>query len=1019
MNKKLLSILALVLMVCVLLASCQEPAPVEPPHEHTFDTAAWQSDATMHWHKATCEHTSEMKDVQGHIDANKDGICDVCAYAENHTHTFVEDWSYDATGHWHVANCFHDVKSEVVAHTADGMGFCTACGYKVSDPDVSTVKKAVEMGIAQKKTVKGGTIVDAYGGITEFEYRNGYLYVCKGSDQYYYSLDGNGDIFAVYVSWGEATADPNATLDNLNGPAINLDFMDTCFGTEDLIETLYAMASVDNLNGDFAESVAEGVYSFSFGHYYGEYQCLYKVAVSFTLNETTYAFENVEITLNEYSYGTYTEVPGVGEAPATYTVNEGAKPWVNTMSINQGIDIKNPYDPVKLSPTDYSLSVEGEAVTDAITIMKGENLYVYFENVKPDGASMGFAVVELTGANVNLAFPEDLNAEGIAAWKNSLKAVYEPQNGVDFFTLSSDAAAGTTYTLKVSVNGVEKTLTVTVAEPTPNFIVAGEFVDGMDGTSLFPTTSMTIQQGANANVGAYLDVQAGQLIFTVDGNRVNDMLLNSFGVYDMTIWDYAYGMYLSLSELEVGTHTITITATANAELTATVTVTVTAAEGGEGGEGGLAGNGSEENPFVITAPGTFTANASPESDVYYTYTPTEDVELTLSATDDFFIRYGVFSFMLLDKSIYPQNPTATISLTAGQTLYMQVGSNFGISFDITFTLAAAGGEGGEGGDVEVGDLTGTYTGTNGPASLVVTLDATTATFTHTAMSGFVNTLNFNYAVVNDTIVLTNPDGTPAMMMYGLIFSDGALTAVYEGWEYPLAKEGGSGDVGGDEPASLNGVFVGTSEFGTTIKVEIIEADGVILFIFVDPRLGMETQDPYNYVLEGDVMTLYNMFDGTPVTMPMQASVVLEGGVLISCIYNGTTYTNFGPEGEGEPATEIELEMGDTQINDEDGVYVFTAAEAGKLTLTTGAALGEVTFVYTVNGGDEMPIALQSTVELELFAGDKVTITVTAAGYSSISASFTAGTTGGEGGEVTPPPATGDDDSVNDDFAGAN
>ena len=916
MNKKLLSILALVLMVCVLFVSCQEPAPEEPPHEHTFDTASWSSDATMHWHKATCEHTSEMKDVQGHIDANKDGICDVCAYAENHTHTFVEDWSYDATGHWHVANCFHDVKSEVVAHTADGMGFCTTCGYKVNDPDVSTVKKAVEMGIAQKKTVKGGTIVDAYGGITEFEYRNGYLYVCKGSDQYYYSVNSNGDIFAVYVSWGEATADPNATLDNLNGPAINLDFMDTCFGTEDLIETLYAMASVDNLNGDFAESVAEGVYSFSFGHYYGEYRCLYKVAVSFTLNETTYAFENVEITLNEYSYDSYTEVPGVGEAPSTYTVNEGAKPWVSTVTIDQGIDIKNPYDPVKLSPTDYSLSVEGEAVTDAITIMKGETVYVHFENVKPDGASMGFAVVELTGENVNVEW--DINNP--AASKNSLQAKYEPDWGTDFFTLSSQAAAGTTYTLKISVNGVVKTLTVTVAEPIPTEIVVGEFEDGYTGTTLTPTTEMTFQQGANAMVGAHLDVVSGGMIFTVDGTAVNAAVLGEFSVYHLAIDKYVDGFYLDLSELTVGTHTVTITSTANAELTATVTVTVTEA-GSTGGE--------------------------------------DDIPAT--------------------------------------------------------------------------GLGGTYLGTNTtpgiePATITVVIDEAAGTVTYTFIhprTGMEASVVYNYTVADGIVTLTQvDDNSPVFPMEACLFVDEngvAVFAGYNGYDYELTKQSG-GDEGGNEggaPTTLSGTFEGTSEYGTTIKVTIDEVSETVVFSYYDGRLGMEVEASFYFVLQNGAMQLLDDF-GEPV-MAMMASVELVDGVINSVTYNGTGYSNFVTVGgSGDEPAGVALQIGNNGIEGANVTYTYTATESGSLTLNIGVAImGSVSVSYTVNGGDPVVLVTGEDSTVALSAGDEVEITVEASGYATLAASFTAGTTGGEGGEITPPPATGGDDLGDDEFAGAN
>ena len=47
--------------VLVSLASCTQ----ETPHEHTF-SAEWTSDATYHWHAATCEHTDEVSDKAEH-----------------------------------------------------------------------------------------------------------------------------------------------------------------------------------------------------------------------------------------------------------------------------------------------------------------------------------------------------------------------------------------------------------------------------------------------------------------------------------------------------------------------------------------------------------------------------------------------------------------------------------------------------------------------------------------------------------------------------------------------------------------------------------------------------------------------------------------------------------------------------------------------------------------------------------------------------------------------------------------
>ena len=80
-------------------------------HEHSF-SKDWTSDATGHWHAATCEHTKEVSDKAAHTfgewkttveateeaEGKKEGVCSVCSYKEEnniakleHTHKFSEN----------------------------------------------------------------------------------------------------------------------------------------------------------------------------------------------------------------------------------------------------------------------------------------------------------------------------------------------------------------------------------------------------------------------------------------------------------------------------------------------------------------------------------------------------------------------------------------------------------------------------------------------------------------------------------------------------------------------------------------------------------------------------------------------------------------------------------------------------------------------------------------------------------------------------------------------------------------
>ena len=109
-------------------------------HTHKFATG-WTSNATDHWHAATCEHTKEVSDKTAHIfgewkttveateetEGKKERSCSVCSYKEeqslakvDHTHKFLSDWTSNATDHWHAATCEH--AEEVSGKAAHSFG---------------------------------------------------------------------------------------------------------------------------------------------------------------------------------------------------------------------------------------------------------------------------------------------------------------------------------------------------------------------------------------------------------------------------------------------------------------------------------------------------------------------------------------------------------------------------------------------------------------------------------------------------------------------------------------------------------------------------------------------------------------------------------------------------------------------------------------------------------------------------------------------------------------------------------
>ena len=96
---------------------------VNEAHTHTY-AEEWSFDATNHWHAATCEHTDERADVAAHADNNKDHKCDVCGY--------VMSQCKDETGNDHKCDVCGKVLSECKDETGDGK--CDTCGKDMGKP---------------------------------------------------------------------------------------------------------------------------------------------------------------------------------------------------------------------------------------------------------------------------------------------------------------------------------------------------------------------------------------------------------------------------------------------------------------------------------------------------------------------------------------------------------------------------------------------------------------------------------------------------------------------------------------------------------------------------------------------------------------------------------------------------------------------------------------------------------------------------------------------------------------------
>ena len=80
------------MVMALAFAGCQADSD---SHEHSF-SSDWSSDATNHWHAATCEHTEEVSEKTAHTfgewkttveateeaECKKERTCTVCSYTK-------------------------------------------------------------------------------------------------------------------------------------------------------------------------------------------------------------------------------------------------------------------------------------------------------------------------------------------------------------------------------------------------------------------------------------------------------------------------------------------------------------------------------------------------------------------------------------------------------------------------------------------------------------------------------------------------------------------------------------------------------------------------------------------------------------------------------------------------------------------------------------------------------------------------------------------------------------------------
>ena len=97
--KRLAKWLMIIMTVCLIAVSVAACDSCAQEHVHTY-SSAYEYDDTGHWHKADCGHdVTTAKEAHTYVS----GACSVCGRKEDgaeHEHTFPETYEYDKDGHW-------------------------------------------------------------------------------------------------------------------------------------------------------------------------------------------------------------------------------------------------------------------------------------------------------------------------------------------------------------------------------------------------------------------------------------------------------------------------------------------------------------------------------------------------------------------------------------------------------------------------------------------------------------------------------------------------------------------------------------------------------------------------------------------------------------------------------------------------------------------------------------------------------------------------------------------------------
>ena len=511
MKKKLL-MLSCLLAVSAFAVGCDD----EVAHTHSF-AKDWTTSETEHWHVASCEHNTEVSDKANHVDADKDGDCDVCAY-EIGTKGYI---------------------NEAVAKAVDKAG--TINGAKVVmandvDPEEYRAPQYLTYVVGEdavKLTSSNTSFSDDRTSDTE-EYT--IIYSAMGEEGSFGIMEfvtGEGDdAVTSYMNRVEAPAGAHTAV-ALPGNEL---YMEEDFITsEAVLAKLWEIASA-NANGACEYAINGDVYSFNADYAQEDGGFYISTNVEFMLAEDGslasayvevvgyYASdiaenedENAPAVLNKYALPDFhryiTVEQTVGEK--TYTAPAGAKADAHLTS-------------------DFAMYTDAELTTEvgttALNAVAGVPFFVYLDGSEATWTNEVVSVV-----------PSDSTAFSTAEY---VENVYYPQSAENILYLTATKAG--TYTVTVSTElSAEKTFTLNVVLPPVNALqvwMNGEYLT----SSTSSTTTFDLYTAMDYVFSGRVNPQYAEQGYTVACSDADALTDNGDGTY-------------TFNATEVGAYTLTYT----------------------------------------------------------------------------------------------------------------------------------------------------------------------------------------------------------------------------------------------------------------------------------------------------------------------------------------------------------------------------------------------------------------------------------------------------------------------------